>query len=242
MKSRYYLLIIILISFLISLNTFKIFSIDETSIFLTVIGLIYGLIAAFSISNAWEKFSKIRDAVAVETNSLESLYIYSKYLSDRSSFRKIKLKILDYCKEVPNIEWNQYWLSEKTHTKFRELVNLVAAIKINNEKDKEIFDEVSEELREAAAARNSQLVLSQTKIPKMQWILNIFLSVILVIGLIFLSIPNYYLSIFIVASMIASVLLILFVIYDLDSLRTAEEEVSIAPYNKLVKFISKDKI
>lgn len=242
MKAYFYLIIAIVISFVISLNNFKIFSIDEVSIFLTVVGLIYGLMAAFTISNSWEKFSKIRDAVSEEVASLEAVYIYSKSLSDKISFKKIKEEILGYCKEVPEVEWREYWGSKNTHNKFRNLMNAVVNIKLKTKKDEALFEEISEELRDASSSRNTQLVLSQTKISRMQWTLNLFLSAILIIGLLFLSIPNYFLSIFIVSSMVASVIMILFVIYELDSLKISEAEVSIAPYEELVNLIAKDKI
>lgn len=134
-----------------------------------------------------------------------------------------------------------YWASKNTHQKFNELVHAVADITIRTKKDEVLFEAISEELRDAASARNLQLVLSQTKISNTQWVLNIFLSVILIIGLIFLSIQNYLLSIFIVASMIASVLMILLVIYQLDSLSVSYEEVSVAPYKKVMTLINEDK-
>jgi ABC-type multidrug transport system fused ATPase/permease subunit len=239
MKSTYYLFLVVIFSLLISLNTYRFFSIEDISIFLTVIGLIYGLIAAFSISNSWEKFSKIRDAIAEETASLKAIYIYSKYLNDKIVFNKIKKNITEYCNEVPKIEWKEYSGSQKTHQKFENLINLVAGIKIKNQKDSELFGEISEELRNAISSRNTQLIISQTKISKTQWLLNIFLSLILIIGLVFLSISNYLLSIFVIASMISSIIFILFVIHEMDSLKIADTEVYVNPYIEVLDLINK---
>ncbi len=241
MRKIFYIALIILFSFLISLNTFKVFSIEEVSIFLTVIGIIYGLITAFTISNSWEKFSRLRDAVSEETSLLESIYTYSKYLTDGAIFRKIKNKILEYCREVPKIEWKDYKRSEKTHKKFREIANLISSIKIHNSKDQELFAEILDDLRTATSSRNMQLVLSQTRISGIQWILTIFLSLILIAGLALLSFQNYILSIFIVSSMVVSIILILFIMYEIDSLKVAETEVFIEPYDEVVRFILKDK-
>ena len=240
MRTYTYMVFAILSAFLLSLNTIKIFSVDEISLFLTVIGLIYGLISAFTINNAWERFSKIRDAIAEETNSLITANIFAKKLSDKASAAKIKDKIIDYCMQVPEIEWRDYWKSEKTHKTFREIVEIFADIKLKNSKDVELFDDIGEELRDASAARNSQLVLSQTRISKIQWILNIFLSSILIAGLLLTSLPNYPLSIFIIATMIAAVLMILVVIYELESMKLAEEEVSNEPYRQVVHIIKSD--
>ncbi len=240
MKTYFYMIFAILVSFLLSLNSVKIFSLEEISLFLTVIGLVYGLISAFTINNAWERFSKIRDGISNETNSLIMVYILSKKFSDKVSFRKLKNKILDYSKDVPKIEWHDYWKSEETHKKFREITEIFSGMKLRNEKDEGLFDAIGEELRNASAARNAQLVLSQSRISKVQWVLNIFLSVILIGGLVFLSIPNYVLSIFIIASTIAAILMIIVVIYELDSMKVAEEEVSNEPHRQVVRIISKE--
>jgi ABC-type multidrug transport system fused ATPase/permease subunit len=209
-------------------------------IFLTFIGLIYGLMTAFSISNSWEKFSKIRDAISSETGSLKAIYIYSKYLGDRSASNKIRETILNYCAMVPKIEWKDYFNTQETHQLFETLIDTVASIKFENEKDSELFSEMTDELRETVASRSTQLIISQTKIPASQWILNIFLSLIMIIGLAFLSLDNYLLSIFVISSMVASVIFILFVVYEMDSLKIADKEVFIDPYSEVVKLINKD--
>lgn len=240
MKTYGYMIAAFLAALFLSLNTVKFVSLDEMSLFLTVIGIIYGLIAAFTISNSWERFSKIRDAISEEIYALTSICIYSQELSDKASFLKLKAKIIEYCKEVPNIEWHEYWKAEKTHKKFRDIIRIVAQVKIKNIKDEHLFDEITTELEDAARSRSSQLVLSQNRISKVQWSLNIFLSLILVGSLIFTSLPDYKLSIFIIFSMIASILMILIVIYELDSMKVAEEEVSNEPYRQVVRVIQSE--
>ena len=118
MKAVNYMALALIVAFMLSFNVFRIFSLEEMSLFLTVIGLIYGLIAAFTITNAWERFSKIRDAIAEETDALVDIYFYTKQLSDKTSFHKIRQGILEYCKEVPTVSWEEYWSSTSTHKKF----------------------------------------------------------------------------------------------------------------------------
>ncbi len=235
--SYIYLVVVVLFSFLLSLNSIKLFSLDEISLFLTVIGLIYGLIAAFTISNAWQRFSAIRDAISEEVYALMSMYIYAQEFSDKTTFGRLKSKLIEYCMEVPEIEWHEYWRSDKTHKKFRDMIRIVAKVKIKNIKDEHLFDEITTELEDAARARSMQLVLSQNRTSKIQWLLNIFLSAIIVMGLVFTSLPNSALSMFVITAMIASVLMILVVLYELDSMKVAEEEVSNEPYKQVVRVI-----
>ena len=233
------MLIAAIIAFLLSFNNFRILSIDEMSVFLTVVGLIYGIMAAFAISNAWERFSKIRDAVAEETNAIMTMYIYAKNMSDKASIKKLRQKAIDYCKEVPKVDWSNYWNSEKTHQKFRDMIEIVTKMKLKGVKDVELFDDVNEELRTASTARNIQLILSRTRLSKFQWALNLFLSIILIIGLTFLNVPDYITAIASSTLMTIAIIFILFVIYELDTLRTSDNEVSIDPWIKTAKFIGK---
>ena len=240
MKSFYYVAGIVIIAFLISLNTKRLFSLDEISVFLTVIGLIYGLIAAFTINNAWERFSKIRDAIAEETSSLLNVFYFAKNTTDKKTATLLRDKLISYSTDVPKIEWKDYWKSEATHAKFREIEKLIAEMKIKTNKDIALYDHIANEMIEATSSRNEQLVLSQTRITNLQWLLNIFLSLVLVIGIAFLNWGNYLLSIFITTAMIIAILLILFVLHEIDAMKVGEQEVSIAPYYQLVRIIAND--
>jgi hypothetical protein len=143
---------------------------------------------------------------------------------------------------VPQVEWSKYWESEIAHQKFRCLIEIVAEIRVKNQKDVELFDEVYEELRHASSARNTQLILAKTRLSSAHWLLNIFLSAVVVLGLVTLSLPNILPSIFIVTSMVAAVIMILFVIYELDSMKFAESEISCEPYANVIRIVSDGKV
>lgn len=239
MKTYAYSIAAILVALLLSTNNTRLFPSDEISLFLTVIGLIYGLIAAFTINAAWERFSKIRDAIAAETNALTVMYIFSKQLSDKQAFNSLKCGVVDYCESVLKTEWHDYWKNDNLHKKFQDLIEVVARIKFKNKRDEELYTHmVGDEIRNAANARTLQLVLSQTRIPPVQWVLNIFLSSIIIIGLVFrYSSSNTILSAFITAGMIAATLMLLVVIYEFDSMKIAEEEVSNEPYRQVIRVV-----
>jgi hypothetical protein len=241
-KNYAYMTLAVLFAFLLSFNSLNVFSLDEMSFFITVVGLIYGLIAAFTINNAWERFSKIRDAVGQEMNGLSTMYLYAKELSDKKSFERLQSAIIAYCDRVPQIDWSKYWKNEQTHEMFRQIIVIVSQMKIKSVKDTELFDEVSEELRSASIARNTQLILAQTKLSAMQWVLNAFLSLILIAGLVLLSLPNYMLAMFITTSMVSAIIMILLVIYELDSMGFAERDVSCEPYARVIRIVSDGKL
>jgi hypothetical protein len=238
MKIFNYLIIIILISFLVSFNAVRVFPVNEMSLFLTVVGLIYGLIAAFTINNTWERFSKIRDAISEETSSLLNLYVILRRISDKSLLGRFSRTVKEYCSEVVQIEWKDYWSSEQTHKKFMELFDIIGEAKLKTTKDEVLYEQCYQELREASTARTQQLVLAQTKLSVVHWVLVLFLSAVLVVSIVFMSLPLGFMTIFISTCMMASVGLILLVIYELDSMKTAEKEVSVDPYTNLAKKLS----
>lgn len=242
MKTYAYSIAAILVALLLATNNTGFFPSDEISLFLTVIGLIYGLIAAFTINAAWERFTKIRDSIAAETNALTVMYIFSKQLSDKKAFNSLRQGVVDYCESVLKTEWHDYWKNDRLHKKFQNLIEIVSKIKFNNKRDEELYTHmVGDEIRNAANARTLQLVLSQTRIPPVQWVLNIFLSSIIIIGMIFRYTPsNTILSTFITAGMIAATLMLLVVIYEFDSMKVAEEEVSNEPYRQVVRIIQSE--
>jgi hypothetical protein len=240
MNQRWYISLIVVIAVVLTLFTTKVFSLEELSLFLTVIGLIYGLIAAFTINNAWERYSKIRDAIAEETSSLLALYYYMKQLSDKKRFEKFREEIISYSNAVPNVEWSDYWKAESIHEKFRNIQQIIAGVKLKTGKENALFQCMTSELGDATSARTTQLILAQTRITKLQWTLNIFLSAILLLGLAFLYTPSAALTPIIIAAMMCAVMLILLVIYEIDALRISDKELFIEPYYQLVKIIGKD--
>ncbi len=233
MRMFLHLIGIALISFVLSLNTSRVFPINDISVFITIIGLIYGLIAAFTINNSWERFSKIRDAIAQETSSMINMHIILKNTSTSSSVKKFADQVIQYNKEVIDTQWKNYWLNDQAHEKFMGIFDIIASQK-KYTKDP-LYDQCFEEFRQASTARTHQLVLSQSRISGFQWILVIFLSAILVGSVAFLKMPSGSLTLLISTVMVAAIILILVVIYELDSMKLAEWEVSIGPFNKVIK-------
>ncbi len=70
--------------------------------------------------------------------------------------------------------------------------------------------------------------------------LNLFLSASLVAGLLLMNTENRILYAFTTTIMIAAVFMILIVIYELDTMKVAEDEVSNEPYWQIIQGIEAD--
>jgi hypothetical protein len=240
MRTYWYIVIIAVIAALISLNTIKVFSFNDINLLITVLGLIYGITAGFAIGNAQERFSKVRDLIAEETQCLVTLYYLSKELSDKTAALRAKELLIAYCEEVPTLEWHEYKGSEITHEKFRNLIQTIAKIKVKNAKDEVLFQAISSEMSKAADNRSNQLILTQTRMTRTQWALNMFLSAVLIISVAFLSFEKTNVAFFTTACMTIAVLIILLIIYQLDSFKMSTKEVSEEPYYYAANILKKD--
>jgi hypothetical protein len=190
------------------------------------------------LSNSWERFSKIRDAVSQEMNGLVTMHIYAQQLSDADTAKKLQEGLISYCDEVPQIDWHKYWKSEETHKKFRALFDILAKAKLKTPKDFELFGEISSELRNASHARSSQMLLCQTKLSGLQWMLAIFLSCMLIIGSALFAVPGSGLSLLLMIVLSIAVVSFLVFIHELDTMHFSEHEVAYESYAHVIRIVS----
>jgi hypothetical protein len=242
MRTFLYTALAVILTIVLALNPMKVFNLGDAGLFIIIIALIYGLVSAFTISQAWERFTKIRDAVTQEMNSLVTMHIYAKQMSDTASVKQLQDGVIGYCDMVPQVDWHQYWKAEETHKRFRSLFEVLAKMKLKNAKDVELFNEVSHELRSASHARDTQMLMAQTRISSAQWGFNLFLSGVLIMTMVLLAMPSYWVSVVLVAIVIVSVITILFLIHELDSMSFAEREIACEPYANVMRIVSEGAI
>ena len=87
--------------------------------------------------------------------------------------------------------------------------------------------------------RDEQIILTKDRLPKIQWVLEVFLSMILIIILTIVVLPDGAVSTVVEFLMLSAILLTLVVIYELDSMNDFEDEISNEPYRKLIALIEK---
>lgn len=215
------------------------FAITETSLFLTVVGLIYGLFAAFTITNVWGKFAEIRDRVGEETAGLVNVFLLSKSFSNKKITGLFYEKIRNYCNHVARLKWEEY-LNDEPQKKFNEIFEILNTMKFESGKDSSVYSSVSNEIIRSSVAREHELILISNPLSISRWALLMFLSSIFLIGLYFTTF-SMDLAVFIKTTMSAAMVLILFVIYDVDKLKYKFKEVSVEPYYNVIKILELSK-
>lgn len=225
---------------LLALNPVRLLPLSEASLFFIVIGVTYGVMSAFAINDVDKALDQLRDSFNEEVSSLKAVYLLSKGLSDKSVYKRVATGIKAYCDEAISLDLQAYVKGNEVHKKFHSLLGLLSTIKVRGARDNAIFDAIIGDARKASAARDQQIALAMDRLPATQWVLEIFLSVLLVLILSITYLPSTYTSTLFVFLMVFAILLTLVVIYELDSMGDFEDEISNEPYRKLVSLINSE--
>jgi hypothetical protein len=240
MKTISLAVIAIILALTLALNPIKLLPLDESSLFFVVIGVTYGVMSAFAINDVDKALDELRDSFDLEVSSLKSVYLLSKGLSDKSAYKKIAKSIKEYCTETISLNLEAYAQGNEAHKKFHSLLWLLSAIKVRGARDNAIFGAIIDEAKLASTSRDRQITLAKDRLPLIQWILELFLSVLLVLILAITTLPYSAASLVVVFLMVSAILLTLIVIYELDTMSDFEDEISNEPYRKLILLMDDD--
>jgi len=216
------------------------FAIEDVSLYLTVTGLIYGLLAAFAIGVSWDRYSKIVENLHEEISSELNMHMLIKHMSDKKSALKMNEQLLNYITNVTEVPWAKYFEAETVHKKFRKLFDIFGRLELKTEKDAELFDDIGDELEDANRARNQQIVLSATPLAASIWGLLLLLSGTVVVGVYLVAFSSMVLCVFTKIIMSLSSFAILLVLHQIDSLQLAAEKVEELPNKKVIEIIQKE--
>jgi len=238
-ESLIYSAIIVALSIVAAFLFPGLYPIEDVSLYLTVTGLIYGLLAAFAISVSWDRYSRIVENLHEEISSEVNIHLLLKHVSDKKTALKMNEQLLNYISSVTEIPWNKYFEAENVHRKFNKLFDIFGRMGIKDEKDAQLFDDIGDELKEAAKARNQQIVLSSTPLSASIWSLLLLLSGAVVVGVYLVAFSSSVLGIFTKIMMSGFSFAILVVLHQIDSMRLAEDRVEVIPNERIVQMIRK---
>ncbi|MFC1454708.1 hypothetical protein ACFLQI_01325 [Candidatus Undinarchaeota archaeon] len=208
---------------------------EETGTILEITGLLYGLLAAFMITNAWDGFVNLREKNADELSSLANAFQSTLFTFKNCSMTRHLYKTISKYSEMGlETEWSDYW---KLESIFSDIYSVVGQFK---DKEQAIVEDICDYLAQAQESRTNLLILSEMKvITSSEWGLLIFLSVS-IIGMLLYTGTGLLASIITNAILIAAVLIVLWVAYELDMYKWMEHEVSEEPDLRLQRILDAD--
>lgn len=188
---------------------------SQAQIILTVSTFLFAIIAGFFLSRLNGRYDKIRELVATEDALWLSFYKNAMYYG--KAFSKKVAHILDaYYREAFDYDLGKYY--KPTARYIHQLYVALQKVSTRDPKALAIFSLMVETLSDLEESRNNSAVITQERLTKGQWIVLIFLSVIILISIFALKTNDIFsqMTTILLATILMMVLLI---IRDLENFR-----------------------
>lgn len=211
---------------------------DNVKLILTVSTFLFGIFAGFVITSRMNRFTRFRDLLTNETGYLISLFQYSK-ITDEKFSQKIAKLIDDYI--VEGFLYEVYEYHRKTEASFYALFDELRKFKPENEAQKEGITQMKWIIRDMPKDREEMYLLEEDKISNLLKVTLFLLASILLFCLFYLRIDTIYSSL-ITIILSTSIVLVLFLIRDLDELKISNYAVDYGLYFRLFDIINKPRL
>lgn len=240
-KTKYLIVLVILLSFLaVFLLPIKETVSEGISAILGIVGLLFAILVGFFITDLWSRYQKIRENVAVEVSGLQTYYLFvqilGKFPRHREWAKKQQELIDKYIREFFRVEWSDYG---KIDPYFNEIIKSLQEVKeLKTNKEVETYTNFLPLLNEVTTAREKLFMYGKDKLNKMEWIVVLFLAIILVFSIFVIRTPDLP-SLFLSGTLISTVIILLLILRDLNDLSFGEDMVSFEPYETIFDVIGK---
>jgi len=241
MKTKYLTSIVIVVSF-ISVFAFPIQTqaTQGVNAILGMVGLLFAILVGFFITDLWSRFQRIREGVAVEVSGLQTYYLFvqvlGKFLRHREWVKRQQELIDKYVREFFYVEWSDYGKVDPHFNKIIESLEDIKELKTN--KEIETYTNFLPLLNEITTAREKLFMYGKDKLSKMEWMVVLLLATIIIFSIFIVRTPDLS-SLFLSATLISTVVILLLILRDLNDLSFGEEMVSFEPYETIFDVIGK---
>jgi uncharacterized membrane protein (DUF485 family) len=187
------------------------------AIFISMVGIVFALLSAFMIVNAWNEYDALDEAIRKETISLRNLFLLGQQLCEETPLTNLKTCMQDYITTVIDAYWKETIKLDETIVKFVKIFRSAEAFNPQTQKNLIILDNIYEELRTASNYRAHILSLISQKTPKILWLFLLFLSFAIVISFIIVDYESQWMATFIITLVSTAIAFVIAIIYDLDN-------------------------
>ena len=202
-------------------NTVHDFAPDVSSVsaYISAIGVVYGILAAFTIYVVWTQFNDAENAADTELDDLMDLFRFALYLKDQRALEALQTAMVGYSQSVADDEWPAMTVgtvSAETAKHFGRVFHAINAVQFDDARDAEAWGGMIRKFEAMSDARSKRLGLAKARMPFLLRGLLYLASLALVAGFFMLSIDNNFLAVLVTAVTTAIVFLTIEVVEDLD--------------------------
>jgi hypothetical protein len=233
------LAILFLIAASVIVFTLPIFnSSEDIKLILTISTFLFGIFAGFVIASRMNRFTRFRDLLTNETGFLISLYEYSKFVGGAFS-KKISELIDNYV--VEGFLYEVYEYHRKTEASFYAIFDEIRNFRPANEVQKEGLSQMRWIIRDMPKDREEMYLLEEDKISFLLKTTLILLTSTILFCLFYIRTSDVSSDI-IAIILSTSVVLVLFLIRDLDQLKVSNYAIDYGIYFRLFDIIRKPRL
>jgi len=213
------------------------------STFIGAFATLFGLLSAFVVFEVWGQYNKTTLYVDKEAAGLERLYRLTLYFRDDKLTEKMGQAIAKYANMVIAGKFQK--LSEgKRNTEnglsFREISNVIREIKFDDNHDEIIFDHMVSHYGDMSDLRTERINQSLARLPKLLKMFLYIASFFVIFCLVIMPFSNMYYSMFAVFAMTFVIVMIYFLIEDLDNPFVGNWNITPEPFERALKHIEED--
>lgn len=235
---------------LVSVVTFKIFrkyyphgliegdAIRPAALIATIIGSLFGLLLALIVVNSWQNYDGQKKRVAQEAVVLGNLYRDARGFDERSQ-KEIQQAIRKYTKDIIEDAWPQMAAgkeSPRSWVSFNHLYSLILKHEPSSKPEEIIYARSLENMNQLASLRRLRIfTIHESAIPVPVWISMLVLGLISVFITMVFRITNDRVQMLIMSLHVATIAIIISIIYMLDSPFRGGFKISSYPFEHLLE-------
>ncbi len=228
------LLAVILVWFLKFVINFSSADIDIITLTLTVVSILFGLLASFFIAQLWSRYTEIRSLQGDRMSAGLILISCAKYFFNNKEFEKDFKKRMEkavIADQIINIDEGTF---EEPY--YLQVEESFKHLKINNSKEEQYLQSM---LGQYGTYVNSTIrmdILYHERMFFSEWFILSFLSVLIFISILFLNPLTFFYKV-IIFTFPPLIVLTLSLLYDLDKMNWSREIVTIEPSERILDAI-----
>lgn len=213
------------------------------STFIGAFATLFGLLSAFVVFEVWGQYNKTTLYVDKEASGLERLYRLTLYFRDKKLNQSMSAAITKYANMIIKGKFQklaQGVRNTENGLAFREISKVIQGIKFDDDHDQIIFDHIVTHYGDLSEMRTERINQSLARLPSLLKTFLYIASFFVITCLVIMPFANVYYSIFAVFCMTFVIVMIYFLIEDLDNPFVGNWNITPEPFERALKHIKED--
>ena len=238
-RSRYTLIILIVISFVAAFLFPGVGENETIQTSITFIGILFGIIVGFFITDLYARYQGIRGNAASDSSALTTFWTFSEILGqskkNKAWLETVREAIYNYVLKFMPLPWHRY---SETEPEFNALTNTFKTLTYETDKENETYSNILNVSNGHSDAREKLVMFGRDKLSWGEWLVVTFLGALLLWSLFYVK-DSSFVSFVFTGAICSAILMLLFVLKDLNNLDFGENAISIEPYERVLDAIGK---